>query len=139
MLQIVYFSSVSQNTHRFIQTLANQNTLRIPTQKTLHPTITTQPYILITPTYGAKYVPPQVIKFLSNPTNQQNLKGVIATGNINFGKDFAKAGNIISTKLKTPYLYRLELAGTPEDTTKINKGLKNYERQLTKNTQLPRP
>lgn len=65
---LVYFSSVSENTHRFVQKLGIPAT-RIP----LHGRIEVdQPYVLLLPTYGGgrvnltstwRYVPKQVIAF----------------------------------------------------------------------------
>ncbi|MGH3558906.1 MAG: ribonucleotide reductase stimulatory protein, partial [Mycobacterium sp.] len=73
---LVYFSSVSENTHRFVQKLGIPAT-RIP----LHGCIEVdQPYVLVLPTYGGGratpnindggYVPKQVIKFLNNEHNR---------------------------------------------------------------------
>ena len=83
---LVYFSSVSENTHRFVQKLGVPAT-RIP----LHGRIEVdQPYVLILPTYGGGratpdindggYVPKQVIAFLNNEHNRSLIRGVIAAG-----------------------------------------------------------
>ena len=118
---LVYFSSVSENTHRFVQKLGVPAT-RIP----LHGRIEVdEPYVLILPTYGGGratpdinvggYVPKQVIAFLNNEHNRSFIRGVIAAGNNNFGTEFAYAGNVVSRKCGVPYLYRFELMGTPDD------------------------
>ena len=107
--RIVYFSSASENTHRFVQKLA-QPAARIP----LHPRKdgmirVRSPFVLITPTYGGgcrrRAVPKQVIAFLNDETNRSFIRGVITSGNTNFGTDFCIAGAIISAKCQVPELY----------------------------------
>ena len=122
-MDIVYFSSVSENTHRFVQHL-DPPCHRIPLRKTDDDLIVNYPYLLVCPTYGggasisrqeSRPVPVQIIHFLNNETNRSYLRGVVATGNRNFGVDYAVAGDIISKKCHVPYFYRFELMGTPED------------------------
>ena len=76
MSNLVYFSSVSENTHRFVEKLGVP-AIRIP----LHGRIEVdEPYVLVLPTYGGGratpdindggYVPKQVIAFLNNEHNR---------------------------------------------------------------------
>ena len=129
---LVYFSSVSENTHRFVQKLGIPAT-RIP----LHGRIEVdEPYVLVLPTYGGGratpdindggYVPKQVIAFLNNEHNRSLIRGVIAAGNNNFGAEFAYAGNVVSRKCGVPYLYRFELMGTPDDVEAVRAGLAEF-------------
>jgi len=129
---LVYFSSVSENTHRFVQKLGVPAT-RIP----LHGRIEVdQPYVLVLPTYGGGratpnindggYVPKQVIAFLNNEHNRALLRGVIAAGNTNFGAEFGYAGNVVARKCSVPYLYRFELMGTDEDVHAVRAGLTDF-------------
>lgn len=78
-----------------------------------------EPFILMTPTYadgeGKGAVPKQVIRFLNDEKNRRFLRGVIASGNRNFGQFYAHAGDVISKKCQVPYLYRFELMGTEDD------------------------
>lgn len=86
-------------------------------------------FVLITPTYGANgrdFVPRQVIKFLNNIKNRTLIRGVIATGSLNFLEDYAKSGRIISEKCQVPLLYTFELAGMDEDVTNVKKGLDKF-------------
>ncbi len=134
MGRIVYFSSVSENTHRFVERLGLPAT-RIP----LHSEDVfevDEEYVLIVPTYGGgnnrSAVPRQVIKFLNNVHNRSLIRGVIAAGNTNFGKAYCIAGDIISAKCAVPYLYRFELLGTAEDVTRVREGLGQFwSRHLT--------
>lgn len=123
---IVYFSTKSNNTHRFVENLGRKS-LRIPLKEEVH---VDEPYVLVVPTYaapdGSGAVPKQVIRFLNNENNRKHIKGVISSGNLNFGTTFAIAGEIISKKCKVPYLYRFELAGTDADVDNVNRGLNEF-------------
>lgn len=126
MIDVIYFSNVSNNTHRFIAKLNLEAEIhRIPVKGEYEGT-PDKPYVLITPTYGESGIPVQVRKFIAKSKNRKMLAGVIASGNTNFGKDYAKAGHVISDKCKVPLLYTFELFGTTEDVTKVKEGLKNY-------------
>lgn len=146
-VRVVYFSSVSENTHRFVQKLGLP-AVRIP----LHGRIEVdEPYVLILPTYGggkangpdtdtdsnaAGYVPKQVIAFLNNEHNRSLIRGVIAAGNTNFGAEFCYAGNVVSRKCGVSFLYRFELMGTAEDVEAVRAGLAEFWKD--KNTWHPR-
>ncbi|MDO5099216.1 MAG: class Ib ribonucleoside-diphosphate reductase assembly flavoprotein NrdI [Corynebacterium sp.] len=129
---VVYFSSATENTHRFVEKL-NLPAQRIPLHKTDPELIVDKPYVLVCPTYGGgasisgvtntKPVPPQVIRFLNNKHNRDLLRAVIAGGNSNFGTDFGKAGDLIAAKCNVPYVYRFELMGMPEDVAAVRQGL----------------
>lgn len=127
---LVYFSSVSENTHRFIQKL-DRPAVRIPVQPRKEGMIrVSRPYVLITPTYGGgdrrRAVPKQVIAFLNDETNRGFIRGVITSGNTNFGSDFCIAGAIISSKCQVPELYRYELLGTDRDAAIVCEGLDKF-------------
>lgn len=127
---VVYFSSISNNTHRFVQKLNVENS-RIPHDLN-EQLIVNQEYILIVPTYsgGGEFtqgaVPKQVIKFLNHEQNRNLCKGVIGSGNTNFGNTFAIAGNVISKKLNVPLLYQFELLGTNEEVQNVKKILNQF-------------
>lgn len=129
---LVYFSSVSENTHRFVQKLDLPAT-RIPLRGRIQ---VDEPYVLVLPTYGGGragvnldsggYVPKQVIAFLNNEHNRGLLRGVIAAGNTNFGAEYCCAGDVIARKCGVPYLYRFELMGTAEDVEAVRVGLAEF-------------
>jgi len=129
MSSLVYFSSVSENTHRFIQRLG-VDAQRIPVSPKDPFLNVSEPYVLVVPTYGGGNeggaVPRQVIKFLNDPHNRSLIRGVIAAGNTNFGEAYCIAGDIISTKCRVPYLYGFELLGTAEDVTRVREGLGRF-------------
>ena len=127
---LVYFSSVSQNTARFIEKLGLRAE-RIPLFASEPMLLVDEPFVLVTPTYGGGQgrdeergaVPKQVIRFLNVEQNRTLIRGVIAAGNTNFGDAFCAAGDIISRKCHVPHLYRLELFGTSEDVTRVSEGM----------------
>lgn len=133
---LVYFSSVSGNTARFVEKLGLR-AHRIP----LHPTepalAVDEDFVLVTPTYGGGQgageekgaVPKQVIRFLNDPHNRSLIRGVISAGNTNFGQAFCLAGEIVSRKCRVPHLYKLELFGTPEDVARVRAGLEQWWQQ----------
>ena len=126
---LVYFSSTSENTHRFVSKLGFP-TARIPLRRTDPPLTVHEEYVLVVPTYGGGSVkgavPKQVIAFLNNPDNRALCRGVIASGNTNFGQAYCLAGDIIASKLGVPFLYRYELLGTPTDVARVKEGLENF-------------
>ncbi|KAM9861970.1 class Ib ribonucleoside-diphosphate reductase assembly flavoprotein NrdI [Leucobacter sp. BZR 635] len=128
----MYFSSVSGNTHRFIEKLGIP-AKRIPLYARDEPLEVTEPYVLLVPTYGGgpalRAVPKQVIKFLNDEKNRSLIRGVIAAGNTNFGSGFGIAGDIIARKCQVPFLYRFEVFGTPDDVTAVQKGLEKFWKQ----------
>jgi protein involved in ribonucleotide reduction len=131
---LIYFSSASENTRRFIKKLGS-DAARIPLHAKDEPLIACEPFVLVVPTYGGTggegSVPKQVIRFLNNPQNRRLLRGVIGAGNTNFGDNYCMAGDIIAAKCKVPHLYRFELMGTPEDVARVQKGLEEFWTRLS--------
>jgi protein involved in ribonucleotide reduction len=131
--RLVYFSSVSENTHRFVRKLGVP-AIRIPLQERIE---VDGPYVLLLPTYGrgrgdsptldAKgYVPKQVIAFLNNPHNRSLIRAVIGAGNTQFGTEYCFAARLVSHKCEVPFLYRFELMGTAEDVEAVRAELANF-------------
>lgn len=125
MPALVYFSSVSNNTHRFVER-TRLPAERIPLRPTEPFLRVEEPYLLVVPTYGGGNeggaVPRQVVTFLNDETNRSLIKGVIAAGNTNFGGTYALAGDIVSAKCGVPYLYAFELMGTQRDVERVRTG-----------------
>lgn len=136
MAAVVYFSSASNNTARFVEHCAFEgagiHTARIPLRPADKPLHIDEPFVLICPTYGGgeatKAVPVQVKRFLNDPANRQWIRGVIAAGNTNFGTAYAAAGPIIARKCYVPLMYRFELMGTSADVRAVRKGLIEFFR-----------
>ncbi|UQN30520.1 class Ib ribonucleoside-diphosphate reductase assembly flavoprotein NrdI [Brachybacterium kimchii] len=126
---LIYFSSASENTRRFIDKL-EVTAARIPLRRGDDSLVALRPFVLITPTYGGGEgtgaVPKQVVTFLNDPRNRGLLQGVIAAGNTNFGAAYGLAGDVISAKCRVPMLYRFELFGTPRDVERVRDGLDGF-------------
>ncbi|MFJ4175231.1 class Ib ribonucleoside-diphosphate reductase assembly flavoprotein NrdI [Microbacterium sp. NPDC089696] len=132
---LVYFSSVSGNTARFVAKLAAHlpelRTQQLPTMPADPFVVVEEPYVLLTPTYGGGQgrgsekgaVPKQVVKFLNHEANRRGIRGVIAAGNTNFGSAYCLAGEIISRKCNVPFLDRFELFGTSDDVARVARGI----------------
>lgn len=120
-MDVVYFSSISENTHRFVLKLdlPTERVHRLPLRRVDAPYRAERPFILITPTYGAgsahSTIPKQVIRFLNEPGNRALLRGVIAAGNTNFGQHYGLAGRLVADKCGVPHMHSFEVLGMPED------------------------
>jgi len=133
--RLIYFSSVSNNTHRFVEKLqySAADVARLPLRTKDETLSAEKPFVLVLPSYGADAgegsVPKQVIKFLNVEANRNLLRGVIGAGNTNFHESYCIAGDIVAAKCGVPHLYRFELMGTPEDVSTVNQGLEEFWKQ----------
>lgn len=130
---LVFFSSVSENTRRFVERL-DRPAVRIPLRPRVEGLIRlARPFVLVVPTYGggerSGAVPKQVVSFLNDPVNRALIRGVITAGNTNFGEHYCLAGPVISAKCQVPEMYRFELLGTRRDIEQVNKGLTRFWNQ----------
>ncbi|MEN1205669.1 class Ib ribonucleoside-diphosphate reductase assembly flavoprotein NrdI, partial [Pseudomonas aeruginosa] len=78
-------------------------------------------------------VPRQVIRFLNDEYNRALLRGVIASGNRNFGEAYGRAGDVIARKCGVPWLYRFELMGTQSDIENVRKGVTEFWQRQPQN------
>lgn len=135
MSTLVYFSSSSENTHRFMLRLGLP-AVRIPLNERERIRVD-EPYILVVPSYGgggtAGAVPRQAIRFLNDTHNRALIRGVIASGNRNFAEAYGRAGEVISQKCGVPWLYRFELMGTPRDIDNVRKGVSEFWQRQPQN------
>lgn len=82
---------------------------------------------------SAGAVPRQVIRFLNDEHNRALLRGVIASGNRNFGEAYGRAGDVIARKCSVPWLYRFELMGTQSDIENVRKGVTEFWQRQPQN------
>lgn len=127
---LIYFSSVSENTRRFVERVGRE-AVRIPVRPRVEGRIrVARPFVLIQPTYGggspSGAVPRQVAAFLNDPQNRALLRGVITAGNTNFGEAYCLSGRVIAQKCRVPELYRFELLGTHRDRVRVAEGLDEF-------------
>ncbi len=129
---VVYFSSISENTHKFVQK-TQARSLRLPLRTGEETPRVNEPFVLCIPSYGrpggSGSVPPQAVKFLNVEQNRRKLIGVIGGSNSNLGRLYAVAADKVAAKCHVPVLYRFELMGTAEDVKKVNEGLKELWNQ----------
>ena len=126
-ITIVYFSNVSENTKRFVEKVTDHG-VRIPLRPSdARDFSVDSEYVLVVPTYGGgaegPAIPRPVRVFLNNPANRDLLRGVIGTGNTNFGEHFCKAADMICNKTGVPLIARVEITGTPEDVERVKQRL----------------
>lgn len=79
-------------------------------------------YVLITYTTGFGKVPKSVEVFLNG--NNQQLQGVVASGNRNWGVLFANAGDLISEHYNVPLLHKFEISGNENDVELLRERIK---------------
>ena len=83
-----------------------------------------EPYILVTGTIGFGEVPQPVQSFLN--VNHTQLQAVAASGNRNWGQNFAKAGHTISEEYKVPLMMKFEVQGTNKDIIEFKDKVGNF-------------
>lgn len=105
---LVVYDSKTGNVKRFINKL-NMRSMPIDEQKSVD-----EPFVLVTYTTGFGQVPEKVSNFLKR--NFENLRGVSASGNRNWGTGFAKSADTISQMYDVPVILKFELSGTSQDT-----------------------
>lgn len=122
---IVYFSITGQ-TRRFIKKLEINQELTYEMNEKRDPIELNTPYILIVPTYDEPMT--QVANnFIEFRSNRENLKGVIGSGNRNFGDLFVFTAKDIAKDYNVPLLYSYEFNGTLEDVENVKKVVSSFE------------
>lgn len=98
----------------------------IPTIELTESSVINEPYFLFTYTDGLGEIPPVVKDFLlSHEENRKNIKGIISSGNTNFGNEyFCGCANEISKWLNIPIIRKIDLRGNQDDITAINNSYK---------------
>ncbi len=105
---LIVYDSKTGNVRRFINKL-NMRAVPVDEQSEIN-----EPFVLVTYTTGFGQVPQKVNAFLER--NSQNLRGVSASGNRNWGDGFAKSADRISEQYDVPVILKFELSGTVQDT-----------------------
>ncbi|MCJ1656923.1 class Ib ribonucleoside-diphosphate reductase assembly flavoprotein NrdI [Staphylococcus sp. NRL 16/872] len=127
-MKVVYFS-FSGNVRRFIKRSELTDVMEI-TKENCKDSVE-EPYILVTGTIGFGEVPQEVQSFLE--VNHHYLRAVAASGNRNWGQNFAKAGHTISESYDVPLIMKFEVQGTNKDVIefkdKVGHFNENYGRE----------
>ena len=112
IMLIVYYS-LTGNVKRFIQKTKYANTLTLDQAEGIN-----EPYIIVTGTIGFGEIPDPGRQFLDR--HSANLIAVAASGNRNWGQNFARAGDLISSTYHVPLLMKFELHGNDKDVKEFN-------------------
>lgn len=114
-MKIVYFS-LTGNCKKFLQycEVPTENIIFLNDLKEVN-----FKYILLTPTVGFGEVPLKVKKFLEKYS--EKAVGVIASGNRNWGANFAIAADVINKEYNIPILMKFELLGNTKDIENFKK------------------
>jgi len=108
---LIAYDSRTGNVRRFVDKL--KDGLRLPSVQIQPDLLLDEPFVLITYTTGFGQVPDKVDAFLAG--NHAFLRGVAASGNRNWGANFAKSADMIAHRYHVPVLAKFELSGTTRD------------------------
>lgn len=117
----IYYYSMTGNTKSFLQRSKFDNYENINSVEEVN-----EPFIIATGTVKYGEVPLPVINFLEN--NSQYLRGVISSGNRNWGENFAKAGDVIAKKYNVPLIMKFELRGSQKQLEEFNERMDKFEK-----------
>lgn len=118
----VFYASMTGNIKRFLTKsgLEHFNIADYPK--------TSEPFVLVTYTFGFGNVPQEVAKWLTE--NSEYMVGVASSGNRNWGDNYAKAGDIIAFKYGVPLLLKFEQAGNDTDIKHFTERVAQLEKDL---------
>ncbi|TBL80456.1 class Ib ribonucleoside-diphosphate reductase assembly flavoprotein NrdI [Paenibacillus thalictri] len=114
---LIAYDSKTGNVRRFVEKL-NMRMVQIEDKMTVD-----EPFVLITYTTGFGQVPPKVMSFLQKNCN--NLIGVSASGNRNWGEGFARSADHIAKLYRVPVLSKFELSGTQQDVERFKQEVRS--------------
>jgi protein involved in ribonucleotide reduction len=121
-VKIVY-TSLSGNVRDFVERLGFSSIEFNP----INPHFTlNEDYIFITPSYEDTMFFDDLADFIDYEDNSYHLKGIIASGNLNFDKDYCITGKALSKRFNRPLLYSFENNGTDADIVACRKVVNKY-------------
>jgi protein involved in ribonucleotide reduction len=124
---LIAYDSKTGNVKRFVKKLSMR------TVEIVDNLLIEEPFILVTYTTGFGEVPETTARFLER--NYKFLKGVAASGNKNWGNNYAKSAELISMQYNVPIISKFELSGTNQDVARF---LQEVEKVVT-NSKLDSP
>ncbi len=108
VLLLIIYASKTGNVARFAARLGlKSQRLSDGTEKIA------EPCLLITYTTGFGQAPPEVLRFVEG--NRPYVLGVAASGNRNWGQNFARAADMLAERYGIKVIHKFELSGTPKD------------------------
>lgn len=118
---LIVYDSFTGNVKRFVEKT------KLPNVRITEDLLISEPFILITYTFGFGQAPESTINFLQR--NHSQLKAVASSGNKNWGEFYGKAAEIIADKYKVPSLMKFELGGTDNDVEKFKQEVLKFDRR----------
>lgn len=118
---LLCYASLTGNIERFVKKIAYSYVYKI---KYNEASLITNPFILITYTTGIGEIPIEITQFLTH--HHHYLKGVIGSGNKNFGNNFAIASKKIAEQYHVPLLMTFELSGNTYDIQKFYQVIQQF-------------
>ncbi|WP_040949123.1 class Ib ribonucleoside-diphosphate reductase assembly flavoprotein NrdI [Gorillibacterium massiliense] len=112
---LVVFDSRTGNVGRFV------SRLDMPLMKLEDDAVMEEPFVLVTYTTGFGQAPEQTLRFLEKQDNHRYLRGVAASGNRNWGTNFAISADKIAHLYDIPVIGKFELSGTTRDIESFKK------------------
>ncbi len=113
---LIVYASKTGHVARLVARLG-QKSLRIQDgRETIH-----EPCLLITYTTGFGEVPGAVLAFVER--NRPLIRGVAASGNRNWGSNFARSADVLAERYGIPVVHKFEMSGTPKDLEIIQEAL----------------
>lgn len=120
----IYYYSTTGNCKAFMRRTGQKNyeSIENVTQKV------NEPYIIVTGTIRFGEAPEQVLEFIDN--NREYLQGVAASGNRNWGPNFAKAADVIAEKYNVPIISKFELRGQDKEVKQFNERIDEFDKRI---------
>ncbi|GAA4806499.1 class Ib ribonucleoside-diphosphate reductase assembly flavoprotein NrdI [Olivibacter ginsenosidimutans] len=118
----IYYDSKTGNVDRFVHKLKAQTGWFV--QRITEDLSVSQPGHLITFTTGRGEIPESTAKFMQQ--NATFIKSVSASGNRNWGLNFGRAADIVSTLYDLPVLFKFELSGSMSDVQQFINKINEY-------------
>lgn len=117
----IYYASMTGNVRRFLRRAGVECT-------EISEGDASELFVLVTYTFGFGVVPQEVATWLTS--NHSYMVGVAASGNRNWGDNFAKAGDYLANKYNVPLLLKFEQAGNEKDITHFIERVRALEENL---------
>lgn len=118
---VVYFESMTGNVRRFLAKVVERVGVELRDLKTAP--APTEPFVLMTHTFGRGEVPIQTARFLD--AHGALLRGVAVSGSYHWGENFGRAGDVIARQYGVPLIVRVNKSGDDGDAERLAAWLRN--------------
>ncbi|WP_027891774.1 class Ib ribonucleoside-diphosphate reductase assembly flavoprotein NrdI [Calidithermus chliarophilus] len=115
---LIVYASRTGNVERFVRKLPAPRLLQIRTGEEE----AGEPCVLLTYTTGLGQVPHEVERFARR--NQAHIRAVAASGNRNWGSNYAKAADQLAAAYGFEVIHKFELSGRAEDVARFWEGVR---------------